>query len=90
MSAKKFTPGPWVQGGLQNKDRHWMRDIRAGNDGIAWCGAGDDATAHANARLIAASPDLLVALKAVISVADRKTAEFDLARAAITKAGGDA
>jgi hypothetical protein len=46
--------------------------------------------ALADEVLRAASPDLLVALKAVISVADRKTAEFDLARAAITKATGAA
>jgi hypothetical protein len=35
-----------------------------------------------------AAPDLLEALKAVVSVADRKTDEFDLARAAIAKATG--
>jgi hypothetical protein len=42
----------------------------------------------ANARLIAAAPDLLAALKAVVRVADRKTVEFDAARAAIAKATG--
>lgn len=38
--------------------------------------------------LLAAAPDLLVALRAVLSVADRDTVEFDLARAAIAKAEG--
>lgn len=41
---------------------------------------------EANARLISAAPDLLAALQAVVRVADRKTDEFDLARAAIKKA----
>lgn len=43
----------------------------------------------ANARLIAAAPELLVALKAVVAIADRKTDEFDAARAAIAKAEGE-
>lgn len=42
-----------------------------------------------DAHLIAAAPDLLEALLAVVSVADRKTAEFDMARAAIAKATGN-
>lgn len=44
---------------------------------------------RANARLIAAAPDLLEALQAVLSVADRKTVEFDKVRAAIAKATGE-
>lgn len=39
-----------------------------------------------NGFLLAAAPDLLEALKAVLSVADRDTVEFDMARAAIAKA----
>ncbi|MCY1186174.1 hypothetical protein D9M73_270150 [compost metagenome] len=42
----------------------------------------------ANAALIAAAPDLLEALEAVVRVADRATDEFDMARAAIAKARG--
>lgn len=49
-----------------------------------------DGTHEANARLIAAAPDLLEALRAVVSVADRATREFDLARSAIAKATGAA
>lgn len=44
--------------------------------------------AIANARLIAAAPELLQALQAVVLVADRKTDELDLAHAAIAKATG--
>ncbi|EAS3168211.1 hypothetical protein DOV11_04205 [Salmonella enterica] len=42
----------------------------------------------ANAHLIAAAPELLEALQAVVRVADRQTDEFDMARAAIAKALG--
>lgn len=38
------------------------------------------------ARMAAAAPDLLEALKAVVAVADRNTVEFDKARAALAKA----
>jgi hypothetical protein len=40
------------------------------------------------AHLIAAAPELLEALESVVAVADRKTVEFDMARAAIAKAKG--
>lgn len=43
----------------------------------------------ANALLYAAAPDLYAALVAVISVADRKTIEFDAAHAALAKARGE-
>ena len=41
---------------------------------------------EANARLIAAAPDLLSSLIEVVAIADRKTDAFDRARAAILKA----
>jgi hypothetical protein len=43
---------------------------------------------EANAYLIAAAPDLLEALIKVVAIADRRTDEFDAARAAIAKAKG--
>lgn len=46
----------------------------------------DGTEGEANAKLIAAAPDLLEALMAVVAVADRKTDEFDKAKAAIKKA----
>jgi hypothetical protein len=48
------------------------------------------ARAEANevARRAALFPEMLEALQAVIRVADRKTAEFDLAHAAVAKAAG--
>jgi hypothetical protein len=44
--------------------------------------------AIANARLMAAAPDLLRALQEVVRISDRKHDAWDRARAAITKAGG--
>ena len=41
---------------------------------------------EANAHLISAAPELLAALKKIVAIADRKTVEFDEARAAIAKA----
>jgi len=51
---------------------------------------GNGPRAAENARLIAAAPELLEALKGVVRVADRATQEFDAARAAIAKAEGKA
>jgi hypothetical protein len=43
---------------------------------------------YANARLAAAAPEMLEALKRVVAIADRATVEFDAAKAAIAKAEG--
>lgn len=51
-------------------------------------GVGTDEETQANASLILAAPELLAALKGVVRVADRKTDEFDAARAAIAAAEG--
>lgn len=39
-----------------------------------------------DAHIMAAAKDMLLALESVVSVADRATVEFDMARAAIAKA----
>ena len=66
-------------------------------DGTPVCWFGDCETYYptegtpptaADARLIAAAPDLLEALIEVVAIADRKTDAFDRARAAIAKAHG--
>jgi hypothetical protein len=64
------------------------RYVFDGKDCIGICDTDNrsDAVMRSNARLMAAAPDLLVALKEVVRVADRKTNEFDLAREAIAKA----
>lgn len=85
-----YTPGPWIMdidlqiADVITPDRELlatafpMRTPRGKSYEIA----------EANARMIAAAPDMLAALQGVLRVADRKTDEFDAARAAITKATG--
>ena len=88
-NESSHSPGPWAVG-----DR--LKDgavVVAGPPGSGFeCVVanprGYEGRVVANARLVAAAPDLLAALKAVIAVADRKTDEFDLARAAIAKGEG--
>lgn len=78
------TPGPWEYG------------VRG--DGSIWLSIGDpikgrhyqgDVNVYeADARLICAAPDLLAALKAVVSISMRKHDAWDAALAAIAKAEG--
>lgn len=84
MSAESaFTPGPWEK---HKEIGNW---IMAGHLHVATIPrAADGDWSQANARLIAASPDLLEALEAVIAEADYKTVAYDKARAAIAKARG--
>jgi len=79
MSA--HTPGPW----RIRAERYKFIHVYSPNGGIAHLDTIDGEGA-ANARLIAAAPDLLAALRGVLRVADRATDEFDAARAAIEKA----
>ena len=95
---KPRTPGEWeVMASASEKwschivpkdMKSWPYDIIASVE----CAHGDGFTypgSHtANARLMAAAPELLEALRGVLKVADRKTDEFDAARAAIAKATG--
>lgn len=83
------TPGPWhIDIGQIDKSFlvGRLQEAVFAKDGtpIAICGENQD-----NARLIAAAPELLAALEGVLCVADRKTDEFDAARAAIAKARGN-
>ena len=92
-----FTPGPWIR--QPSNAERWSQIIRRSDgvwpyDNVAYIQEmhEDECTnkgAHiANARLIAAAPELLEALQGVLRVADRKTDEFDAAHAAIAKAIG--
>lgn len=89
------TPGPWQIDYGKKYPRGVSRvnrtDALGGiNSIVRWNGIGmpSSVEGHANARLIAAAPELLAALKAVVAIADRRTDEFDAARAAIAKATG--
>lgn len=60
MSDFKGTPGPWYRGGVENN----KVSINAGNYFVALV---DESSAQlANARLIAAAPELLYALQLII------------------------
>lgn len=107
MTAPKWTPGPWV---VDADDRDYGACVRTSAEpcvSVAWCGPASAVSAfgsysvlleevHANARLIAAAPDLAEALEAVIAdiTADNDTwapdSSVELARAALAKARGDA
>lgn len=79
--TRRHTPGPWHF--EQNRDEV---TIYANNDWpVARLLEMNDVL---NATLIAAAPDLLKALKAVVAIADRRTDEFDAARVAIAQAEG--
>ncbi len=88
MSA--HTPGPWVWLEPQKvlNSAHGKVIDHACYEGM-WFAAYDEEINAANARLIAAAPELLEALQGVLRVADRATSEFDAARAAIAKATGE-
>jgi hypothetical protein len=92
MSEFKGTKGPWFEHREGSSTVYVEAKLRDGViQEVAACGpteAGSEAQS-ANARLIAAAPDLLEALIAVVRVADRATDEFDMARAAIAKALGE-
>jgi len=93
MSETTHTPGPWlVTGGNATP---CVNDL-TGRD-VAWPSRRRGYPAMANARLIAAAPELLDALRDVVSyyvvriggkVDTRRAAALDRARAAIAKAEG--
>lgn len=80
--AAKRTPGPW-KGGSGLCDEKGMLLIRDSYQGTV-----AKAYTVENARLIAAAPDLLAALKEVVALSDRKHDAWDKAHAAILRAEG--
>lgn len=89
MNAR-HTPGPWLRLGVGDiVQQEHIVDVAA-----VFC-TSDDATGEANARLVAAAPDLLFCLKVICSHAEgdeRLDARLHLAeaRAAIAQATGEA
>jgi hypothetical protein len=90
MSEAKHTAGPWMTNGTA------IETVVEPSYVIASVYEGDavdidSATADANARVIAAAPDLLAALKAFLDAGDGHddfTDEWPAARAAVDKAEG--
>jgi hypothetical protein len=95
MNAK-HTPGPWVADGSRVRIATptkcgYREGLRIDTCYIedAW---ENDPEAEANARLIAAAPDMLTALEAVVKAYDGPCvtrSEMDMVRAAIAKALGE-
>ena len=81
VNTVSHTPGPWHNDCFLVTATQGRREICHTGEG-----RGTSEECEANARLIAAAPDLLAALVGVVRVADRATVEFDAARAAIAKA----
>ena len=94
----QHTPGPWrtVRFASKVDARNHSFGIAYGRSGnrlaiVDGEGSASDANA-ANARLIAAAPDLLAALEAleaVLRMSERDIEVFDVALAAIAKAKGE-
>lgn len=88
MAEVKHTPGPWETADEFGPSATGRLVQKTGGNLICACTGyfGRDETL-ANARLIAAAPDLFAALKAVASD-ECVHGAFDMARAAIAKAEG--
>ena len=98
--SQQHTPGPWTVDG-QHYDYYASFSVKAGGRGVCAISSNikrPGAESAANARLIAAAPDLLAALQAMV---DAYQQHFDvmpvawqtydyIARAAIAKATGGA
>lgn len=95
--SDKHTPAPWAH---INPDGFTVRHPQVYSDtgpvcNVTWLGDGRIDELRANARLIAAAPELLEALQSIIDSADKGHAAIlcplaAAARAAITKATGGA
>lgn len=94
------TPGPWEavppDGGAPTAKDLWELAQRHGLQSDYWFirGPGDDVHGHmseADARLIAAAPELLEALDAILNALPSATTHpaIKMARAAMAKATGD-
>lgn len=84
---KEFTKGEWKV--ITHNEDIGNIYVETSDEVIAklfFCNTLPRDEAKVNAKLIAAAPDLLEALMAVVAVADRKTDEFDKAKEAIKKA----
>lgn len=84
MSEQKFTKGPWEYIATPGAE------VIAGMFRIRhhWSGGAKPTEMHANARLIAASPDLLAACQRLLNDAPKHSLSAEFARRAIAKATG--
>ena len=73
MSA--HTPGPWFI--ADTNDQLWARQVDSKSGAVCFCGSFQRDEACANARLIAAAPELLEALKELLSALDHQMSDPD-------------
>jgi hypothetical protein len=93
--STQHTKGPW-KFGSSNDDSVYKRNI-GGSDGyhVAVASSREDDEVDANARLIAAAPDLLEALQSIVDMdvayqrGPKVEDAVEVARAAIAKATGE-
>lgn len=95
MSERKYTPGPWTV--EETDETYWIGTARANTHKVGEVIIGmdhgpytDEAEARilANAHLIAAAPDLLEALQAIVRRVALVSPYYEMAQAAIAKAEG--
>jgi hypothetical protein len=87
MMTTNHTPGPWrcTQAARAN-----AQILIEAVDGSEVCRQPADAEGRANARLIAAAPDLLAALQSIYDACDQSDVYFsNIARTAIARAKGE-
>lgn len=88
MDGMKTTPGPWyaTHGEWPDQRRHWVDGggyrVAQGPDSMP------DEMAAANARLIAAAPEMFAALESTLDVSVSEAQSYALVKAAIAKAVG--
>jgi hypothetical protein len=87
----KHTPGPWEWVGrdLEAGDYETVIETEVSCGTYCYGGSPVVKVSAADKLLIAAAPDLLEALRGVLSIADPARRSSRLARAAIAKATGD-
>lgn len=83
----KHTPGPWLADVATDENECVELFVRRDGDAVAIAG---DISSRANARLIAAAPDLLEALRYILSdsISFLRNTAIEQALAAIAKAEG--
>lgn len=85
----KFTPGPWY--GRPSHDPVLIQGCDVADLSLAFaCGGGDPRRSEyiANARLIAAAPDMLEVLQRIYSFGELSGEDYDAVREVIAKATG--
>ena len=94
MTEPKWTPGPWTVVNVGTK-KEPMLDVKAtriaGKPSLAICSTGDSPQEMetANARLIAAAPDMYAALKIVSALQAAHPEVLAVVDAAMRKARGE-